>query len=239
MQPADIEKLFSSKGGTFRVSPFVFQQKLSNIKAFIFDWDGVFNTGTKGIGHTSGFSEPDAMGTNLLRFSHWLLTGVLPSTTIITGEANESAVALATREHFTSIYTKSKNKIESFNHLLNDRGLKGEEVAFVFDDVLDLGMAKLCGLKIQIHRHASPMLNEFIQRENLADYVTSCEGGSHAVREVCELIMALRENYDDTVTNRLEFSAQYQSYLAVRQQVQTTFNIAGVYGFDSPTSTKE
>ena len=221
MQPADIEKLFSSKGGTFRVSPFVFQQKLSNIKAFIFDWDGVFNTGTKGIGHTSGFSEPDAMGTNLLRFSHWLLTGALPSTTIITGEVNESAVALATREHFTSIYTKSKNKIESFHHFLNDQGLKGEEVAFVFDDVLDLGMAKLCGLKIQIHRHASSMLNEFIQRENLADYVTSCEGGSHAIREICELIIALRENYNETVINRMKFSTEYQTYLALRQQVET------------------
>ncbi len=226
MELAHIEKLFSSKGGAFRVSPFVFQQKLSNIKAFVFDWDGVFNTGTKGIGHTSSFSEPDAMGTNLLRFSHWLANGSLPTTTIITGEVNESAIALATREHFTSIYTKSKNKIESFNHFLKDQGLNGEEVAFVFDDVLDLGMAKLCGLKIQIHRNTSPMLNEFIQRENLADYVTSCEGGGHAVREVCELTIALRGNYDETVMNRLNFSTEYQTYLALRQQVETAFHVA-------------
>ncbi len=226
MELSEIEKLFSSKGGAFIVSPFLLQQKLAKIKAFVFDWDGVFNSGTKGVGHTSGFSEPDAMGTNLLRFSHWLLFGSLPTVAIITGEANESAISLAMREHFTCIHTKSKNKIESFSYFLTENKLHAQEVAFVFDDVLDLGMAKLCGLKIQIHRNASPILNDFIRKETLADYITFNEGGHHAIREVCELIIGIRGNYSETVTNRLEFSAKYQTYLNSRQQVETTLYVA-------------
>ena len=227
MELANIEQTFTTRGGAFRASPFVLQQKLAQVKAFVFDWDGVFNSGTKGIGHTSSFSEPDAMGTNLLRFSHWLLTKSLPTTAIITGEVNESAISLATREHFTSIYTKSKNKIESFSQFKEANHLTGEDVAFVFDDVLDLGMAKQCGVTFQIYRSASPMLNEFIRREALADYVTYSEGGQHAVREVCELIMALKGNYAETVTNRLEFSSEYQRYLAARQRVETAVTITG------------
>ena len=227
MELSEIEKLFTSKGGTFLVSPFILQQKLAKIKAFIFDWDGVFNSGTKGIGLTSSYSEPDAMGTNLLRFSYWLLYQELPKVAIITGEANESAISLATREHFTSIYTKSKNKIESFHHFLNANQLVADEVVFIFDDVLDLGMAKACGVKIQIHREASPMLNDFIQKENLADYVTFSEGDQHAVREVCELIIGLRANYAETVNNRLEFSSKYQTYLSSRQAIETALFVAG------------
>ena len=227
MELSEIEKLFSSKGGAFLVSSFVLQQKLAKAKAFVFDWDGVFNAGTKGVGHTSSFSEPDAMGTNLLRFSHWLLHDELPAVSIITGEANESAISLATREHLTSIYTKSKNKIEIFQQFLKANQLTGDEVVFVFDDVLDLGMAKTCGVKIQIHRNASPVLNDFIRKETLADYITFSEGGQHAVREVCELIIGLRGNYSETITNRLEFSTKYQTYLSSRQAIDTALFMTG------------
>ena len=228
MELPAIEKLFAAKGGAFLVSPFSLRQKLSKAKAFIFDWDGVFNSGTKGVGLASSFSEPDAMGTNLLRFSHWLLRGSLPTVAIITGEANESAISLATREHFTSIYTKVKNKIESLHHFLETNRLTADEVVFIFDDVLDLGMAKECGVTIQIHRNASPLLNDFIRKERLADYVTANEGGQHAVREVCELIIGLSGNYSETVTHRLEFSTEYQTYLTSRLAVDTLVFAAGV-----------
>jgi 3-deoxy-D-manno-octulosonate 8-phosphate phosphatase (KDO 8-P phosphatase) len=228
LELSEIEKLFSAKGGAFLVSRFSLQQKLSKVKAFIFDWDGVFNSGTKGVGLTSSFSEPDAMGTNLLRFSHWLLRGSLPTVAIITGETNESAISLATREHFTCIYTKSKNKVDSLRHFLEVNHLTADEVIFVFDDVLDLGMARECGVRIQINRKASPLLNDFIRKESLADYITANEGGQHAVREVCELIIGLSGNYSETVTHRLEFSSKYQTYLTSRQAIDTLAFAAGV-----------
>lgn len=54
--------------GQFVTSEADIAKRLSKAKAFIFDWDGVFNNGFKQGQAGSGFSEVDSMGTNLLRF---------------------------------------------------------------------------------------------------------------------------------------------------------------------------
>ncbi len=58
--------------GVFITDASVIQQKLKKIKAFIFDWDGVFNDGRKDIDGNSSFSEVDSMGVNMMRFSYYL-----------------------------------------------------------------------------------------------------------------------------------------------------------------------
>ena len=68
----DIAKLYRDLGGMFVCSPEELKQKLMNVKAFVFDWDGVFNNGQKQSSGGSHFSEVDSMGLNLLRFSHYL-----------------------------------------------------------------------------------------------------------------------------------------------------------------------
>jgi hypothetical protein len=80
----------------------------------------------------------------------------------------------------------------------------------------------------RVSRNASPLLNDFILQESLANYFTANEGGQHAVREVCELIIGLSGNYSETVTHRLEFSSEYQTYLTSRQAVDTLLFAAGV-----------
>ena len=77
--------------GTFVNSASDIEKRLSKAKAFIFDWDGVFNNGFKLGQAGSGFSEVDSMGTNLLRYSHHLISGKLPVTAIISGEKNDTA----------------------------------------------------------------------------------------------------------------------------------------------------
>jgi len=98
------EIIFTELGGTFS-RPFAeFKDRLSKIKAYIFDWDGVFNDGVKTVQGGSPFSEIDSMGTNMLRFGHWMKTGELPFVAVITGEENPTAQYLAQREHFHSVY---------------------------------------------------------------------------------------------------------------------------------------
>ncbi|MFM7428619.1 MAG: phosphatase, partial [Flammeovirgaceae bacterium] len=86
-----IQTLFEKAGSIFCTPAVSILQKLQSVKAFVFDWDGVFNDGTKHNQQGSGFTEPDAMGTNMLRFSYWLKNQQLPITAIITGEENEAA----------------------------------------------------------------------------------------------------------------------------------------------------
>ncbi len=101
VQPGLVEK-FTAAGGNFVTPVEELIQKLAECRAVVFDWDGVFNAGRKGQTSSSGFSEVDSMGTNMLRYGLWRRQGVLPYTAIISGENNESAVAFAEREHLTA-----------------------------------------------------------------------------------------------------------------------------------------
>lgn len=209
--------------GRFITGLDTLQQKLTRIKAYVFDWDGVFNDGYKNDNGSSPFSEIDSMGTNLLRFSHYLRTKTNPVFAIISGEKNEAAFTLAKRESFHAVYYRVKHKASAWEHLANAYGIKPDEIAFVFDDVLDLSAAKLAGLRIMVPHVSTSRLVEFCVQQGLVDYTSSADGHEHAVRESAELIMSLGNNYDDTVQNRMAFSPVYQEYLAARNTVTTSF----------------
>ncbi len=217
----EIDLLFSTAGGKFWTTPKALQQKLSKARAIIFDWDGVFNNGSKSDSSGSPFSEPDAMGVNLLRFSFWLSRHQIPPTAILSGEENRSGLFLAKREHYASVYFKSTDKIKSLYHFLNAHQLSAEEVIFVFDDILDLSLAAVCGVRIQVNRKASPLFNQYVTAHRLVDYVTAQEGSHFAVREACELIMGLNGTFDQALHERMMFSDHYKEYLAARQALPT------------------
>lgn len=213
------EIVFTELGGMF-CRPFAeFKNQISKIKAYIFDWDGVFNDGVKVGQSGSPFSEVDAMGTNMLRFGHWLKYKSLPIVAVITGEENPSAQYLTQREHFNAIYFKSTNKLVSFEHFLKTNNLKANEVAFVYDDVLDLGVAEKCGLRFLVKHHAAPMFQNYSVKNQITDYITSTD--NHAVREVCELILGAIGNFDEAIKKRSHFDEVYQRYLNERNQLNT------------------
>jgi 3-deoxy-D-manno-octulosonate 8-phosphate phosphatase (KDO 8-P phosphatase) len=214
--------LFQQGGGEFISPPSLFSGKLKKIKAILFDWDGVFNDGSKRGTEGSIFSEVDSMGTNLLRYAFWRKNGSLPATAVITGENNPSAVLLARRERFHFVYSRMKNKGEAFSAFCSSAGCKPDEVAFFFDDVLDLDVARQCGLRIMMGRASNPMLSLFVKERKLADYITAHDGGHHGLREGTELLLGLLELFDDVVTNRMTYSGDYQEYLTARKKIETT-----------------
>ena len=105
--PAD---RFRELGGTFLTDAAELSKRLEAVRALVFDWDGVFNLGAKGEGASSGFSEADSMGTNMLRYGLWRRDGALPITAIVTGVDNSTAESFAKREHFHAIYRGVANK---------------------------------------------------------------------------------------------------------------------------------
>ena len=216
----DIQSVFEKQGGIFLSSAEDMANKLKDIRCFVFDWDGVFNNGIKADPKKgSPFSEPDSMGLNMLRFSHWLLYGKLPITAIITGANNLTAIDFAKREHLHAAYLNSKNKKETLEELASKYDLQSNQVAFTFDDILDLNAAEISHLSFYIRRQASPLLQDFISRRKLCDYISGREGGNHAIREITELINGLYGNYDDTVSKRMEYSGDYKRYLDIRNAV--------------------
>jgi 3-deoxy-D-manno-octulosonate 8-phosphate phosphatase (KDO 8-P phosphatase) len=217
----NIESTFTKLGGTFCVPYTTFTQKVSRIKAFIFDWDGVFNDGSKDSQGSSNFSEVDAMGTNLLRFSHWLAKKSLPICAVMSGERNVISFQYSTREHFHQGYFKVNHKMLAYEHFLKQHNLQPDETAFIFDDVLDLGLAEQAGVRILISHQATPLFRNYVAQNNLADYITAND--QFGVREACELLIGTLGNFDETIRERSHFSPTYKTYLAQRQAVETTY----------------
>lgn len=222
MSSDDLEK-FEKAGGEFLIPKADLVKKISGLKAFIFDWDGVFNNGIKAGKEGSPFSEVDSMGLNMLRFSYYLKFNLIPKIYLVTGEHNPSALHLSNREHFDAVYLKSKVKTAAFEHILNGAEFVASQSTFMFDDILDLGLAKAAGTGFFVSRPANPMLNNYVKVNKLADYITANEGGQNPVREVCELAMGLLGNFNEVVALRVANDPQYQDYLKQRNQVLTRY----------------
>lgn len=199
------------------------REKFSRIRAFVFDWDGVFNTGEKTSSTGSSFSEVDSMGVNLLRFSYFLRTKSLPVSLIISGEKNQSAFYYSERENFSYSFYKVAHKAKALEHLCALENLKPEEVCYFFDDVLDVPIAEKCGIRILVNQRANALFIDYCIRQKLADYITGAQGGSFAVREGAELLISLACNYDEVVDARVKNAPTYQQYLAARKQVTPDF----------------
>ncbi len=217
----DIDLLFTAAGGKFGVPVRELQAKLQRCKAIIFDWDGVFNDGTKADSSGSPFSEPDSMGVNLFRLGYYLQRKQMCAVGILTGEENKAALHLARREHYHSVYFKSVDKIKSFNHFVKQHAIDPKEVIFVFDDVLDLATAEQCGVRIQIGRSAGVLFNQHVSLHGLVDYTTGNPGSRFAVREACELLMGLFGSFDSALTERKRFAGPYTDYLKQRDAIDT------------------
>jgi 3-deoxy-D-manno-octulosonate 8-phosphate phosphatase (KDO 8-P phosphatase) len=216
-----IEK-FNAAGGSFITPIEELTKKLELCRAVVFDWDGVFNSGRKGSSRGSGFSEADSMGTNVLRYGLWRKLGELPYSAIISGEDNEIAIAFAEREHLTAVYTGIRRKQDVIAHLSTENDLQPHQIACVFDDINDLPMAEVCGLRFMVRRDASPLFADYVASRKACDYVTGANSVNYAVREVCELLLGIMGSYADVVESRVASDENYEKYFESRQAVITS-----------------
>lgn len=220
----NIEKTYTELGGTFIASSQSIANRLGGIKAFMFDWDGVFNDGSKTANGSSNFSEVDSMGTNLLRFSHYLRSGAMPVTAVISGERNETAFYFSKRECFHyNFYKAATNKIDALKFICDKEKISPDQVCYFFDDVLDLGIAEACGLRILINQQANPLFVNYCVEHNAVDYISANRGGDFAVRETTELLIALNSNYEKVLTDRKTAAQDYTQYLMRRRETSTAF----------------
>jgi 3-deoxy-D-manno-octulosonate 8-phosphate phosphatase (KDO 8-P phosphatase) len=223
MKPQAELAVFSRLGGTFVTPVGTLVERMRTIRGFVSDWDGVFNQGAKGEGAESTYSEPDSMGTNLLRYALWRAHGALPIAALITGMHNPSARTFALREHFHSVHYGARNKTAAIETLCRTHSVSSDHLVCIFDDVNDLGMAFACGIRVLVQRSASPLLREYVVRQGLCDYVTAHPPERHAVREVCELLLGLLGSFEAVVGSRVAWDRDYAAYFAARQAVTTEF----------------
>lgn len=202
--------------------------RLSCIRAVLFDWDGVFNDGWKDLDGGSPFSEVGSMGVNMLRFGLWLQNHErLPFAGIITGQHNAHAERFAQREKMHGLYMGFIDKREAFDAFLAKHGLQDDEVAFFYDDAIDLAVADRCGLRILMRGQAGEFFAKHAVQRGCVDIITALSGGQNGLREATDALLTLMGRFDEAIDHRGAFSETYQRYLAQRQAVPTEVQRAG------------
>jgi 3-deoxy-D-manno-octulosonate 8-phosphate phosphatase (KDO 8-P phosphatase) len=106
-----------------------------------------------------------------------------------------AATALRARELEVDevIQDPTARKLPAFEALLERRGLGWEECAFAGDDLADLPLLKRVGLPIAV-------ANGVAEVKAAARLVTTVPGGQGAVREVAELILQARGEWQGLLT---------------------------------------
>ena len=75
-----------------------------------------------------------------------------------------------------------KNKVCILNELIQKLNIHYDEISYIGDDINDLKVMNLVGLKV-----SPPGASNYVLKN--VDYVTSKNGGSGAVRELIDLIL--------------------------------------------------
>ncbi len=221
MELAHIEESFIDIGGQFFTSGFDMRERLPNIKAILFDWDGLFNDGARSSDTEAGYSQIDATGVDLLRQGFYLAFGKMVKTAIITGSKNSNAHEFARRENINNVYCESRDKEIAFQHFCDSHSIDPSEVIYLFSDVTDVAVAAKAAISLAVGRACNPIFMEYLIKEKVPDYISSCQGHENAVREFCELLLGLLDQHFDAMNERATFGDRYVAYRNAKSSINT------------------
>jgi len=121
------------------------------------------------------------------------------------------------------MYFKSLDKKVALDHFCNHTGFSSEQTVIFFDDVLDIGAARNCGLKMMMSRKANPIFELFCIQNKSADYLTAHSGGNGGLREATELLMSLSSDSFQIFQSRILFDSDYKNYITLRSLISPAF----------------
>lgn len=153
--------------------------KAESIRLLLLDVDGVLTDGSliyseQGV-ESKTFNTQDGLGIKLVQQA-----GV--ATGIITARSSELVRQRAEELGMTHIRQGAKNKLEAFRTILDKADLKPFQVCYMGDDLIDLGLLTRVGL-------AACPANAVNEVQQACHLLSGRNGGSGAVREVCDLII--------------------------------------------------
>ena len=158
--------------------------KMARVKLFLCDVDGVLTDGTVLLGdgkEYKAFNIQDGLGMLLLK-RHGIQVGWISN--------RPSAVTQqrAAELKIDFLHQDKATKVSAAESILAQTKHRWEEVCFMGDDVVDLGVLKRAGVAVAV-------ANAISEAKALADYVTKAEGGQGAVREVVRMILSAQRKW--------------------------------------------
>lgn len=160
-----------------------YKVKLSNIKAFAFDVDGVFTDGSVLVTEEGGFlrihNAKDGYAVKMATLNGYPVS-------IITGAATHSIKLRFEPLGVKEIYLSSINKMPDFMDFCSKNNLHPSQVLFMGDDIPDIEILKICGLACC----PSDAVNEV---KEVCEYISIYPGGKGCVRDIIEQTLKIKD----------------------------------------------
>jgi 3-deoxy-D-manno-octulosonate 8-phosphate phosphatase (KDO 8-P phosphatase) len=158
------------------------RSRILPLRLLIFDVDGVLTDG-RIIYHDDGseikaFDVQDGHGIKLLQRA-----GI--EVALITGRFCRAVEHRALGLGITKVYQGARDKLEAYAEILEETGLKDNEIGFLGDDLIDIPLLRRVGF-------AAVVPNAVSHVKPYAHYVTRAAGGHGACRELCELLLQVQ-----------------------------------------------
>jgi 3-deoxy-D-manno-octulosonate 8-phosphate phosphatase (KDO 8-P phosphatase) len=165
-----------------------FKEELVNIKAFVFDIDGVLSLQTISL---NTFGVPNR--TVNLRDGYALQLAVKKGYLIgvISGSNSKEYQKRLKLLGVTDIYLNSRTKLGHFNIFLKKHKLNRSEVLYMGDDIPDFEVMKEAGVAV-CPADADREIKQ------LAAFISDKKGGEGCVRDVVEQVLRLHNNWMDS-----------------------------------------
>lgn len=165
-----------------------FKEDLGQIRAFIFDIDGVLSLQTITL---NSFGVPNR--TVNLRDGYALQLAVKKGyrVAVISGSNCKEYSKRLKLLGVTDIYLNSRTKIEHFNSFLKKSGLDSSEVLYMGDDIPDFEVMKKAGVPVCPSDADSTI-------KQISKYISDKKGGEGCVRDVIEQVLRLNNKWMDS-----------------------------------------
>ncbi len=154
-------------------------EKLKNIKLLILDVDGVLTDGRIVYGDYGDelkfFNVKDGVGVYLLKCA-----GI--RSIIITAKSSRIIKRRAMDMGVIRVYQGATSKLKIYERLKKKFRLQDDEICFIGDDLIDLGVLNRVGFSVSVPEAPAEV-------KECCDYITENPGGKGAVRELAELIL--------------------------------------------------
>jgi 3-deoxy-D-manno-octulosonate 8-phosphate phosphatase (KDO 8-P phosphatase) len=161
-------------------------ERAAPLKLMCFDVDGVMTDGSLYFSPDGEvfkrFHALDGHGIKLLHDA-----GV--ASAIISGRSTPAVNRRAADLGIRYVYQGVQNKLERFEALVAELSLAPEQVGFMGDDVIDLGVLVRCGFPVSVSEAPEAVRSRAV-------YVATRPAGHGAVRQVCDFILQAQGKYD-------------------------------------------
>ena len=169
-----------------------YKEKLHEIRAFVFDFDGVMTDGSVWT-----YADRETVRCGNIKDGFAIQCAVKRGYIIalISGATSLSIDHRMAALGVTQCHTGCANKMDTYRRFLKENGLSEEQVVCMGDDIPDYEIMSHCGV-------AACPADAATEIKEISDYISLYGGGKGCVRDIIEQVMRLQGKwFDPKVSN--------------------------------------